>query len=64
MNEFEEFRIEEDDLTDVGAMKKMANKWNPSQSSIKGPNDPIDICLMHVLPNLFEELTNTEEIND
>jgi hypothetical protein len=43
------------------SMKKIAKKWKSSESSIKGPNDPIDICLMHVVPVFNNELAEAQE---
>jgi hypothetical protein len=66
MNQFNDSGITEQDFPDIESMKKIASKWDPSNSSIKGPNDPVDICLIHVLPNISQEILNAnlEETND
>jgi hypothetical protein len=64
MSQFNGSGIPEEGFPDIESMKKIASKWNPASSSIKGPNDPIDICLAHFLPDLSAEILNTEETND
>ena len=59
MSQFEDYGITEQELSDVGSMKKLSKTWDPTTSII------VEECLMHFLPSLSDEILNdTEETND